>query len=172
MELDPIAYIDIVQIWVVILAPGKPLNRSYLHCSPRSSSFMHRDNKQLLPSTLALMPREKNIIIRPQWPLCPWPSQRSELALNYSHPSAQGSLWGNFSESAVRAGGASSSRWSHVKASQTAAASQNRRTKLTAQMRKQAQPVLTWYGPDLCGRIQFSKVGNIFKFRTSQINNS
>ena len=59
----------------------------------------------------------------------------------------------NFSESTVHASGASSSRWTRVKASQTAAASQNRRTKLTAQVRKQAQPVLTWYITDLCGRI-------------------
>ena len=28
-------------------------------------------------------------IVRPQWPLCPWPGQHSELALNYSHLSAQ-----------------------------------------------------------------------------------
>ena len=54
-----------------------------------------------LPHTLALMPMKK-IIIRPQWPLCPWlcPSsmqkaqvQRSGLALNYSHASAQQSLF-------------------------------------------------------------------------------
>ena len=45
MELDPIAYIDIVQICAVILAPGQPLTRSSLHCSPRSSSFMHREGR-------------------------------------------------------------------------------------------------------------------------------
>ena len=43
-----------------------------------------------LPHTLALMQREKKkLILWPQWPLCPWPSQRSGLALNYSHLSAQ-----------------------------------------------------------------------------------
>ena len=73
MELDPIAYIDIVQICTVILAPGKPLTQSSLHCSPRPSSFMHREgrgwnrhsalfNKQLLPRTLALMPHEKKTL--------------------------------------------------------------------------------------------------------------
>ena len=42
-----------------------------------------------LPHTLAFMPREKIIIVRPQWPLFPWPSQRTGLALNYSNLSAQ-----------------------------------------------------------------------------------
>ena len=74
MELDHIAYIDIVQICAVILAPGKPLTRSSLHCSPRPSSFMHREGRGWnrhsgtlqqtlwwppLPRTLALIPREK-----------------------------------------------------------------------------------------------------------------
>ena len=70
MELDPIAYIDIVQIRAVTGTPAL-------------------FNKLLLPRTLALMPHEKNLMVRPQWPLCPWPGQCSELALKYSHPRAQ-----------------------------------------------------------------------------------
>ena len=45
MELDAIAYIDIVQICTVILSPGKPLTRNSLHCSPHPSSFMHREGR-------------------------------------------------------------------------------------------------------------------------------
>ena len=40
-----------------------------------------------LPRTLALMQREKNT-----HRMCPWPGQRSGLAFNYSHLSAQLSL--------------------------------------------------------------------------------
>ena len=37
MEFDHIAYIDIVQICAVILAPFRLLIWSSLHCSPRSA---------------------------------------------------------------------------------------------------------------------------------------
>ena len=42
--------------------------------------------------TLALMPHEKKNIVRPQWPLCPWPGQLNVVIVNYSPPSAQYSL--------------------------------------------------------------------------------
>ena len=87
MELDPIAYIDIVQICAVILAPGKPLTCTAprappLSCTERGGAGTDTAalfNKLLLPRTLALMPRDKKSSYRLQWPLCPWPGQCSEL---------------------------------------------------------------------------------------------
>ena len=45
MELDHIAYIDIVHICAVILAPGKPLNGALCTAPHALASFMHRGGR-------------------------------------------------------------------------------------------------------------------------------
>ena len=154
-------------------------NSSNLRCGPCSRQAADPELSALLPAPLlfhaqrgegleqTLRHSSTNYCCPALWPWCPVKKKKSSY--DHSGLCAPGPvsvvffLWitatwvhivthSNFSESAVRAGGASSSRWSHVKDSDSAA-SQNWQTKLTAQVRKRAQLVLIWYVTDLCGRI-------------------
>ena len=77
------------------------------------------------------------------------PVQHGGLALNYSHPSAQQSLF----QRRTSVSSQFTQVESHHHIDQTAAASQSRRTTLTAQVNKRAKSFLIWNVTDLCNRI-------------------